>query len=582
MAIRRLTEDTIGKIAAGEVVERPVSVVKELIENAIDAGATRIDVEIAGGGSELIRVTDNGAGMTREDLALAIQRHATSKLTTFDDLEALHTLGFRGEALPSIAAVSRFSIRTSAEGEAAGAVLNSTFGAAPAVTPVARVRGTVVTVGDLFGNVPARRKFLRQPGTESTYITRLISAYAANRSDIAWSLNSDGRKAIATQGNGDDLAAAVGVYGTELGDAALPLSSDADGARVEGIEVSGWISVPRVSRSHRQNMFFFVNGRLIQHRSLVYALEEAYHSLLMVGRHPLTMVRIELDPRAVDVNVHPTKAEVRFADERAVARAVQRAAHAALLQQQQDVLPEVAFERPQGPPSVNRTFFGGTSPELPSHGTFAPRRADIDDEPAGPQPEIAHRSGVPVLRVLGQVGGTYIIAEGPGGMFLIDQHAAHERIMYEKILVQVQGSGVDRQPLLDPLVIDLAPHELDILERSLDELRTIGFDLEPFGQQSVIVRGVPAVIGRVDLKERLHRILGELAEGGSGESWLDSVAISAACHTSIRAGQALSLDEMRELVAQLERTQQPRACGHGRPTMLHMSQADLEKQFSRR
>ncbi len=584
MAIRRLTEDTIGKIAAGEVVERPVSVVKELIENAIDAGATRIEVEIAGGGSELIRVTDNGAGMTRDDLALAIERHATSKLTTFDDLEALHTLGFRGEALPSIAAVSRFSIRTAATGEAAGAVLESIFGAGPSVKPVAGVRGTVVSVGDLFGNVPARRKFLRQPGTESTYITRLISAYAANRSDIAWSLVSDGRKAISTQGNGDDLAAAIGVYGTELVDAALPLSSEAEGARVEGVEVSGWISVPRVSRSHRQNMFFFVNGRLIQHRSLAYALEEAYHSLLMVGRHPLAMVRIELDPRAVDVNVHPTKAEVRFADERAVARAVQRAAHAALLQQQQDVLPEVAFERPQGPPSVSQTFFGGTSPELPSHGTFAPRQADVeeDDQATGPQPEIAHRSGVPVLRVLGQVGGTYIIAEGPGGMFLIDQHAAHERIMYEKILVQVQGSGVDRQPLLDPLVIDLAPHELDILERSLDELRTIGFDLEPFGQQSVIVRGVPAMIGRVDLKERLHRILGELAEGGSGESWLDSVAISAACHTSIRAGQSLSLDEMRELVAQLERTQQPRACGHGRPTMLHMSQADLEKQFSRR
>jgi DNA mismatch repair protein MutL len=581
MAIRRLTDDTIGKIAAGEVVERPVSVVKELIENAIDAGASRIDVEIAGGGSERIGVSDNGAGMTRDDLELAIERHATSKLSTFDDLESLHTLGFRGEALPSIAAVSRFSIRTAAEGEPSGAILRSVFGAAPEVRPVARTRGTVVTVEDLFGNVPARRKFLRQPGTESTYITRLISAYAANRSDIAWSLTTDGRKAIATQGAGDDLAAAIGVYGTELVDAALPLSSDVDGARVEGVEVSGWISVPRVSRSHRQNLFFFVNGRLIQHRSLVYALEEAYHSLLMVGRHPLAMVRIDLDPRAVDVNVHPTKAEVRFADERAVARAVQRAAHAALLQQQQDVLPEVAFERPQGPPSVNQTFFGGDP--APAHGTFARRRADVDDEePAGAPPVIEHRSGVPVLRVLGQVGGTYIIAEGPGGMFLIDQHAAHERIMYEKILDQVESRRVDRQPLLDPLVIDLAPHELAVLERSLDDLATIGFDLEMFGEQSVIVRAVPAMIGRGDLKERLHRILGELADGGSGESWFDSVAISAACHTSIRAGQALSLDEMRELVAQLERTQQPRACGHGRPTMLHMSQAELEKQFSRR
>ncbi|HEV2127268.1 MAG TPA: DNA mismatch repair endonuclease MutL [Thermomicrobiales bacterium] len=584
MTIRLLTEDTIGKIAAGEVVERPVSVVKELIENAVDAGATRIDVDIAGGGSERIRVSDNGLGMTRSDLELAIQRHATSKLSTFNDLETLSTLGFRGEALPSIGAVSHFMIRTAAAGEARGAQLVSAFGRKAEVAVVAARQGTVVTVEDLFGNVPARRKFLRQPGTEATYISRLVSAYAANWSDIAWSLTSEARRSISTQGNGDDIQAAIGIYGTELVDAVLPLSSDAEGARVEGIEVSGWILAPRVSRSHRQNLFFFVNGRLIQHRSLVYALEEAYHSLLMVGRHPVGMVRIDLDPRAVDVNVHPTKAEVRFADERAVARAVQRAAHAALTMQQQDVLPEVAYECPQGPPSVRQTFFEHQqqAPQ-PGGATFARRRADEDDEPdQAPSPGLQHRSGVPALRVLGQVGGAYIIAEGPGGIFLIDQHAAHERVMYEKILGQVETKDIDRQPLLDPLVVDLAPHELTVLERSMDELREIGFDLEMFGEQSVIVRSVPAVMQRVDIRERIHLILEELAEGGSGDSWFDSVAISAACHTSIRAGQALSLDEMRELVAQLERTRQPRACGHGRPTMLHMSQADLEKQFSRR
>lgn len=584
MTIRLLTEDTIGKIAAGEVVERPMSVVKELIENAIDASATRIDVEIVGGGSERIRVSDNGTGMARDDLELAIQRHATSKLVDFNDLEALRTLGFRGEALPSIAAVSNFSIRTGAAGDSAGSQLASVFGAAPRITRVAAARGTVVSVEDLFGNVPARRKFLRQPGTEATYITRLISAYAANRSDIAWSLTSEGRKSIATQGNGDDVQAAIGIYGSELVDAVLPISSQAAGAHVEGVEVSGWISAPRVSRSHRQSLFFFVNGRLIQHRSLVYALEEAYHSLLMVGRHPIGMVRIELDPRAVDVNVHPTKAEVRFADERAVARAVQRAAHAALTMQEQDVLPEVAFERPQGPPSVNQTFFQShhlqSRDDVPArHQPATPGSEDgYDAQPRS----LEHRSGIPVLRVLGQVGATYIIAEGPGGMFLIDQHAAHERVMYEKLLGQVESRTTDRQPLLDPLVIDLAPHELAVLERSINELRDIGFDLDLFGEQSVIVRGVPAIMQRVDISERLHLILEELSEGGSGDSWLDSVTISAACHTSIRAGQHLSLDEMRELVAQLERTQQPRACGHGRPTMLHMSQTDLEKQFSRR
>lgn len=581
MPIRLLTSETIGKIAAGEVVERPVSVVKELIENSIDAGASRIDVEIAGGGSQRIRVSDNGTGMTRHDLELAIQRHATSKLSSFADFDVLDTLGFRGEALPSIAAVSRFTIRTGAAEEGSSAQLESAFGETRKISPIAAPRGTTVTVEDLFGNVPARRKFLRQPGTESTYITRLVSAYAANRSDIAWSLTNDGRRTLSTQGSGDDLAAAVGVYGNELVDAVLPISSEAEGATIPGIRVSGWISSPRVSRSHRQNLFFFVNGRHIQHRALVYALEEAYHSLLMIGRHPLGMIRIEMDARAIDVNVHPTKAEVRFADERAVARAVQRAAHAALVGQHQDVLPDIAFELPQGPPSVNQTFFQGR--EMEQAEAAVDRRPIGDEDQMGPvSGNIGHRSGLPVLRVLGQVGATYIIAEGPGGMVLIDQHAAHERILYEAILGQLETDTIDRQPLLDPMVIDLAPHELAILERSMDELREIGFDLDMFGEQSVIIRAIPAIIKRVDISTRMHAILEELAEGGSGESWRDSVAISAACHTSIRAGQALSLDEMRELVVQLERTQQPRACGHGRPTMLHMSRGDLERQFSRR
>lgn len=583
MPVRLLTSETIGKIAAGEVVERPVSVVKELIENAIDAGATRIDIDIAGGGSERIRVSDNGTGMARSDLELAIQRHATSKLRTFEDFDVLTTLGFRGEALPSIAAVSHFSIRTGSQDGSSGSQLVTAFGAAASISSTAAPVGTTVTVEDLFGNVPARRKFLRQPGTEATYISRLISAYAANRSDIAWSLTSEGRRSLSTQGSGDDLEAVVGVYGNELVDAALPITSEADGARMPGVDVSGWVSAPRVSRSHLQNLFFFVNGRLVKHRSLVFALEDAYHSLLMIGRHPLGMIRIVMDPRAVDVNVHPTKAEVRFADERAVARAVQRATHAALSLQNQSVLPEVAFERPQGPPSVNQTFFQGR--DVQAQSAFGNREsADEDSTLAGPAAGggIGHRSGIPVLRVLGQVGSTYIIAEGPGGMFLIDQHAAHERVMYEAILGQLETDTIDRQPLLDPVVVDLAPHELAILERSVDELREIGFDLDIFGEQSVIIRGIPAIVRGVDISRRIHAILEELAEGGSGDSWRDSVAISAACHTSIRAGQALSLGEMRELVAQLERTQQPRACGHGRPTMLHMSRADLERQFSRR
>jgi DNA mismatch repair protein MutL len=580
--VQLLSDETIGKIAAGEVVERPVSVVKELIENAIDAGATEISVEIAEGGGRLIRVSDNGSGMDQASLSLAIQRHATSKLRSFDDLDTLHTLGFRGEALPSIGAVSLLEIVSSEDGSASGSELRVDFGVINSVRVKAAPAGTTVVVKDLFGNVPARRKFLRQPGTEATYISRLISAYASERSQIRWSLTSDGRRSLATDGRGDDLAAALGVYGTELAEEALPLTPLDEEAAVPGVSVTGWVSSPRVTRSHRQNMFFFVNGRLVQHRALQYALEEAYHSLIMVGRHPLCMVRIELDPRDVDVNVHPTKAEVKFVDERAVARAVQRATHQALLRQTQDILPEVRFnESPPFPRPSRQSAF----PDIPTNPAFnrplgTGRISQIPEE--APAPVAPHPSGVPMMRVLGQVGSTYIVAEAPDGLFMIDQHAAHERVMYEKIQAQMAEQSVDRQPMLDPLVVELPPDELVAFERSVEELNAIGFEIDRFGEQSVVIRSVPAIVKGVDIAERLHDILQELVAGGAGTSWLDSVAISAACHTSIRAGQALSLSEMRELVAQLERTSQPRACGHGRPTMLHMSQHELERQFSRR
>jgi DNA mismatch repair protein MutL len=585
MAIKLLTDETIGKIAAGEVVERPVSVVKELIENAIDAHATRISVEIEEGGNRLIRVSDNGVGMSRDELPLAIQRHATSKLTTFDDLEQLHTLGFRGEALPSISSVADVTIRSS--GQEGGGTISIGYGRIGEARVDAAPRGTTVTVRDLFGNVPARRKFLRQASTEATYISRLIGAYACHRSDIQWSLTTDGRRSIRTDGTGDDASAAIGVFGTELVDEILPLTEIPADMRVPGVEVTGWISSPRVSRSHRQSLYFFVNGRLIQHRSLAFALEDAYHSLLMVGRHPLGMVRIEIVPAQVDVNVHPTKAEVKFADERAVARAVQRAAHHALTMQNDSVLPEITFEPvPRATMSANQiSFRSGYEPIPISNDHQLDSRVRTANEPGEAPPDEAaatHPSGIPVLRVLGQIGATYIIAEGPEGMFLIDQHAAHERVMFEKILAQMQAKAVDQQPMLDPLVIELPADELAVFEKSVDELNAIGYAVERFGEASIIVRAVPALVRGVDIAERMHEILQELADGGSGTNWLESVAISASCHTAIRAGQALSLAEMRELVAQLERCEHPRACGHGRPTMLHMSQFELERQFSRR
>ena len=570
MPVRLLTDQTIGKIAAGEVVERPASVVKELLENALDAGAGRVAVAVRGGGTELIEVADDGRGMPPDELPLAILRHATSKLAAFEDLDRLATLGFRGEALPSIAAVSSFSLRSRPPGAAHGTELRIDFGEAGPPRAVAARLGTVATARDLFANVPARRKFLRQLSTESGYIVRAVSAYAAAYPHVAIELSVDDRRVFATDGSGDPVAAAVGVFGPEVGEAALRLETPESAAAVPGVAVDGWVGAPPLTRSHRQGMVFFVNGRWVQNRPLAFALEEAYHSLLMVGRHPVAVVHVRLDPAAVDVNVHPTKAEVKFLDERAVCRAVQRAAHAALARAPHDALPALRFAPPsaetQRPMPIPPTPWTG-----PNGNASAP-------EP----PERPHPSGVPILRVLGQVGGSFIIAEGPEGMYLIDQHAAHERVLYEKILGGLRDRGVDRQPLLDPLVVDLAPDELAAYGRSAAELAEVGFEIEPFADGAVAVRAVPALVPAGDLADRLRLILRELAEGGQGDSWLDAVAISTACHTSIRAGQALSLPEMRELVADLERSSQPRACGHGRPTMLHMTRGELERQFSRR
>ncbi|HET7092752.1 MAG TPA: DNA mismatch repair protein MutL, partial [Thermomicrobiales bacterium] len=401
-------------------------------------------------------------------------------------------------------------------------------------------------------------------------------AYAAAYPAVAFEMTVDDRRAFATTGRGDLLVAAGEAYGADVGRAALPLEPLEAAAAVPGIDVSGWIAAPEVTRSHRQGIVFFVNGRWVQNRALAFALEEAYHSLLLVGRHPVAVVRIALDPAAVDVNVHPTKAEVKFVDERAACRAVQRAAHAALARQPQHDLPAIRFA-PSAAPNQERL---GLTPSPPA--TFTPA---APAEPAsGPAetPAVRHPSGVPILRVLGQIGGSFIIAEGPEGMYLIDQHAAHERVMYEKILAAMRDRAPARQPLLDPLVVDLAPHELAAWERSAGELAQIGFEIEPFGGGAVVVRAIPALVHGVDIGERLRLILAELAEGGQGESWLDAVAISTACHTAIRAGQPLSLAEMRELVSALERSSQPRACGHGRPTMLHLSGSELEKQFQRR
>jgi len=579
MSIRRLTHDTVGKIAAGEVIERPAAAVKELVENSIDAGSRRIDVAIAGGGIDLLEVRDDGRGIEFDDLMLAIERHATSKIDSIDDLKALTTLGFRGEALASLAAVSDLRIQSVATGAQAGGLLRVNFGEPHPPRNTAWGGGTSIVARDLFANLPARRKFLRQPQTEANYVNRMVSAYALAYPEIAFSLEIDGKRLFATDGGGDPVGAAVAVWGPEVAGALLPLRVPDE--MPEGFDISGIVSLPDVDRATRQQQFLFAQGRLITSRQLATAFEQAYHTLLMVGRHPIGCIQVRVPADLIDVNVHPTKAEVRFADERLVFALVQRATREAIIGHAPAPTIPTIVSSPLTDWTVQRRL-SLAHPEWRSDGTTDTRPAPIAAiEHELPASDVAGRK-LPVLRVLGQIASMFIIAEGPDGMYLIDQHAAHERILFEALMPGFELRSTDKQLMLHPVQVTLTPREWETFLNCRDELAAVGFDIEEFGGSTVLIRAVPVVLKIRDAAKVLQMMLDEMSQGGRGTSRLESLAISAACHTSIRAGQALSLLEMRELVSQLEACSSPLACGHGRPTMLRMTAEELEKQFSRR
>jgi DNA mismatch repair protein MutL len=609
MTIHRLDTHTIGKIAAGEVVERPASVAKELIENSLDAGATQITVELSRGGRELIQITDNGSGIPADELEAALERHTTSKLQRFEDLTNLHSYGFRGEALSSIAAVSDFQITSRPPESEHGARIRVRHGNVGNVDPTASAPGTVVSVRDLFANVPARQKFLRKDSTEASYVQRTVTAAALAAPGVRFELIIDGKSVLSTDGSSDLGNTLVGILGADIAAQMVPIAStpepDPDDPDRPNIEVEGYIGLPTITRGNRQQMFVTVNRRWIDHRPLNFAIEQAYHSLIMVGRFPIVVLDITIPPERLDVNVHPTKREVRFSDERLVFKVLQRAVRETLLLYTADQdIPHVTHS-PMSHETAQRrmTLANPDRASRPRHFDPAehlrPPESDYQSAsstsqstgtPAETEPLPPHErpaqseptSEMPVLRVLGQVGGNYIIAEGPDGMYLIDQHAAHERVLYEKLLNQFHSGNLDQQRLLDAIVVELTPEQLSTLEQCHDDLSGLGFEIEDFGSGSVAVRAIPAIMRGRNITENLQLILEEIASGGRGDSVFDSLVISAACHSSIRAGQTLTLPEMRELIVQLERCSSPRACGHGRPTMLLMSQEDLARQFERR
>lgn len=585
MSIRVLPPEVVAKIAAGEVVERPVSVAKELLENALDAGADDIRIEIVEGGRRLIRVSDNGCGIPAAEVELAVARHATSKLSSAEDLYRVRTLGFRGEALASIAAVSRLTLSTRAVGEDVGTLLRLEGCTIVAREPQARAPGTMVQVENLFYNTPARLKFLRADSTEAGHVARLAASYALAYPEKRLTLQNEGRLVMRTPGSNKLYDVLVTLYGLDVAEQMLEITPS-DVAAVP-IRVWGYIGAPNLHRANRHDLIFFVNRRWIQDNSLAYAVTEAYRTLLPAGRHPIAVLNIALPTEDVDVNIHPTKREVRFRQEREVFAIVQRAVRARLMSQH--VVPGMTI--PIAPSSGQRQSYpAGVGPSAAEQVRLAldmQRTADVPPLAGASlarslvtRPQATER--LPMLRVLGQIGQTYIIAEGPGGMYLIDQHAAHERIRYEELKAQRARREVAAQELLDALPIELNPEQAGLLETHLDILGSYGFEIIPFGGSTFLIKRVPVNLIGQDIPIAIVELLDAALQGGATFSWEEQALITLSCHTAVRAGQTLSLDEMRDLTRQLERTSLPHTCPHGRPTVIHLSQAQLEKEFGRR
>ena len=597
MPIRQLSPEVVRYIAAGEVVERPASVVKELVENAFDAGATGVRVAIQRGGLGAIRVTDDGGGIRAEELELAVTRHATSKLATADDLAHVATLGFRGEALASIGAVSHLEIVSRLPDAATGARLRMVGGEITAQGATGGPAGTTITVRNLFYNVPARAAFQKSPTTEARHIITALGALALVRPDVALSLTNNGRDALQAPGTGDLLDAIAAVYGPEVAGRLVPLPT----LRERGRAVSGFTALPDEHRANRQYLAFLINGRWVRSPFLAHAVAEAYRAMLPGGRHPVAVIRLDVPAEDVDVNVHPTKAEVRLRNERLVYGLVQRAIREALTAQDRATVPQWSDWSPEQAPTAGRGQASPPGPLSPmrrgGEGTASPFGAALASAAGAVRTEATAAEGSPSLlpdeaahqdrlQVLGQIAKTYIVAVGGTGLYLIDQHSAHERVLYEQLLREaadpIASGDHNRQLLLAPEVLALSPTQHAWVEEHGEVLAGLGFGLEPFGGQSWLVRAVPAT-----LAQRSHTgTIAEVIDGALGREYgdgpmADRTRWSVACHGAVKAGDALTAAEMAEIIRQLEACDLGRTCPHGRPTMIHLSQDQLAREFGR-
>ncbi len=578
MAIHILPSEVASQIAAGEVIERPASVVKELIENALDAGAKSISIQIEEAGKKLIEVFDDGSGIPGDELSLAVERHATSKLENASDLFQIATLGFRGEALASIGSVSRFSMTSRTPHEEMGYRLQVETGFASPVQTIGAPPGTLVRVENLFFNVPARLKFLKQDTTERRQIDALVTRYALAYPNVRFQLRQENRLALQTSGNGDRREILAVLYGADIARQMLEvISSDRE------IRIHGYISPTTISRSNRREITFFVNGRPVQDPTLISAFLKGYHTLLMVGRFPLGILFLEMPPEAVDVNVHPTKAEVRFRQSDHVFLGVQNAVRKALLAYNPvaNLSSSYSWQSPNNFSPKQEPFSQSWEKTEQIDANFPAQNQQTEPNTTR-QPGLPEQR-VPLLRPVGQIASAYLVAEGPDGIYLIDQHAAHERILFERFIKQ-KNASMSAQHLLEPVTVDLPPSHARLISEQLPILEKLGFEVENFGPHTFLIRAIPSLLADIRPEDALRVLVEDFEEDETPfQAEVESRVIARICkRAAVKAGKTLSAEEQRTLVQDLEACQSPRTCPHGRPTMIHLSVDLLERQFGRK
>ncbi|KFN49029.1 DNA mismatch repair endonuclease MutL [Arenimonas composti] len=610
MAIRQLPDILVNQIAAGEVVERPASVVKELVENALDAGATRIDIDLEEGGVRLIRIRDDGGGLPAEELPLAIARHATSKIASLDDLEEVATLGFRGEALPSIASVSRFALSSRPAAQAHGARLEVDGGKVGAPIPMPHPPGTTVEVRDLFFNVPARRRFLRAERTELGHIEEWLRSLALARPEVELRIGHNGRQIRhyrPVRDEGERGRRLVEALGPGFVEQCLRIAHAA-----AGLKLSGWVGLPTAARSSADQQYFYVNGRAVRDRTVAHAVRQAYADVLFHGRHPAFVLFLDCDPRMVDVNVHPAKHEVRFREQRLVHEFIYRTLHEALAETRAGAAaavpaaPAAAAFAAAGDGAVPVAAgagggWGGAAPAqgglgLPVRDALAGYAALYGSAPAvagapgestadqAPLPAADENSPPPLGYALAQLHGIFVLAENAHGLILVDMHAAHERITYERLKAARDGDGIRRQPLLVPLALAVSEREADLAETQAERLADWGFELRRTGPQELSLRSVPTLLADLDPRPLVLDVLADLREHGSSrrlEEMRNELLSALACRTSVRANRRLTVPEMNALLREMESTERSGQCNHGRPTWVQLTRSELDRLFLR-